>query len=100
MTILPRSRRIEFTGQVSLNLDDPTAYANDHRTAAVLKVMHHISDERQVIMFGHDAEVLAQAREALNRPRDKLRRSRAGSLPDACLNCLAGGVILLVSRVG
>lgn len=55
-----------------LILDDPTAYADDSRTTAVLQVLHHVSAERQVIVFSHDTQVLAWARDALNSPRDKI----------------------------
>ena len=55
-----------------LILDDPTAYADDSRTTAVLQVLHHVSAERQVIIFSHDTPVLAWAQDALNGPRDKI----------------------------
>lgn len=55
-----------------LILDDPTAYADDSRTTAVLQVLHHVSAERQVIIFSHDTRVLAWARDALSGPREKI----------------------------
>jgi hypothetical protein len=55
-----------------LILDDPTAYADDLRTTAVLQVLHHVSAERQVIVFSHDTHVLTWARDALSSPRDKI----------------------------
>jgi recombinational DNA repair ATPase RecF len=55
-----------------LILDDPTAYADDSRTTAVLQVLHHVSAERQVVVFSHDTNVLAWARGALNESRDKI----------------------------
>jgi DNA repair protein SbcC/Rad50 len=55
-----------------LILDDPTAYADDPRTMAVLQVLHHVSAEQQVILFSHDSHVLTWARDALNGPRDKI----------------------------
>ena len=55
-----------------LILDDPTAYADDSRSTAVLHVLHHVSAERQIIVFSHDTQVLAWARDALNGPRDKI----------------------------
>jgi len=55
-----------------LILDDPTAYADKHRAPAVLEVLHHVSAERQVIVFSHDAQVLAWAQNALNGPRDRV----------------------------
>ena len=55
-----------------LILDDPTAYADDSRTTAVLRVLHHVSAERQVIIFSHDTQVLTWARDALNGSRDKI----------------------------
>ena len=55
-----------------LILDDPTAYADDSRTTAVLQVLHHVSGERQVIIFSHDTQVLAWARDALTGQRDKI----------------------------
>jgi exonuclease SbcC len=55
-----------------LILDDPTAYADTPRTTAILQVLHHLSAERQVIIFSHDTHVLAWAREALQGPRDEI----------------------------
>jgi DNA repair exonuclease SbcCD ATPase subunit len=55
-----------------LILDDPTAYADDARTSAVLEVLHQVRAERQVVVFSHDTNVLAWARNALNGPRDKI----------------------------
>jgi uncharacterized protein YhaN len=55
-----------------LILDDPTAYADDSRTMAILQVLHHVSAGRQVIVFSHDTNVLAWARDALNGSRDKI----------------------------
>jgi DNA repair exonuclease SbcCD ATPase subunit len=54
----------------SLIFDDPTAYADAPRTAAILRVLHHLSAERQIIVFSHDTQVLAWAQEALQGPRD------------------------------
>ena len=55
-----------------LILDDPTAYADTPRTIAILQVLHHLSADRQVIIFSHDTQVLAWAREALHSSRDKI----------------------------
>jgi exonuclease SbcC len=55
-----------------LILDDPTPYADDSRTTAVLRVMHHVSAGRQIIVFSHDTQVLTWARNTLQRPRDKI----------------------------
>jgi hypothetical protein len=55
-----------------LIFDDPTAYADTPRTIAILQVLHHLSSERQVIIFSHDTQVLAWAQEALHDPRDKI----------------------------
>jgi hypothetical protein len=55
-----------------LIFDDPTAYADTPRTIAILQVLHHLSSKRQVIIFSHDTQVLAWAREALHNPRDKI----------------------------
>jgi uncharacterized protein YhaN len=63
-----------------LILDDPTAYADDSRTTAVLKVMHHLSAERQIIVFSHDTDVLSWARDALQGPRDEIIEL-AGAVP-------------------
>jgi exonuclease SbcC len=53
-------------------LDDPTAYADDARTIAMLEVLHTISTERQVVVFSHDTQALEWARQALRNPRDKI----------------------------
>lgn len=55
-----------------LILDDPTAYADTPRTVAILQVLHHLSADRQVIIFSHDIHVLAWAREILHNPRDEV----------------------------
>ncbi len=55
-----------------LILDDPTAYADDGRTTATLQVLHHLSTERQVIVFSHDTQVLSWAQNALDGPRHKI----------------------------
>src|SRR5262249_35745486 len=55
-----------------LILDDPTAFADTSRTIAILQVLHHLSTERQIIIFSHDTQVLAWAREALHSPRDEI----------------------------
>jgi uncharacterized protein YhaN len=55
-----------------LILDDPTAYADDTRTLTTLRVLHHMSTERQVIVFTHDSRVLAWAAEATQEPRDQV----------------------------
>jgi DNA repair exonuclease SbcCD ATPase subunit len=53
-------------------LDDPTAYADEARTTAVLQVLQHLSAKRQIILFSHDTKVLAWARDALSTPRDRI----------------------------
>ncbi|MGH9304294.1 MAG: hypothetical protein ACRDZ5_07785, partial [Acidimicrobiales bacterium] len=55
-----------------LVLDDPTAYADAVRTTAVLETLHHLSQERQVVVFSHDDRVRAWARESLSSWHDLL----------------------------
>ena len=74
--LLLRAALAEYLATTSepcpLILDDPTAYADDPRTIAMLEVLHTISTERQVIVFSHDTQALEWARQALRNPRDKI----------------------------
>jgi hypothetical protein len=67
------ARYLATTGEpCPLILDDPTAYADVTRTRAILEVLHNISTERHVIVFSHDPQVLAWAKQALTTPQDKV----------------------------
>ena len=62
-------------GEVApLLLDEVTAQSDAPRKRQVLEVLHAVSVDRQVILFTHDAEVMAWADSALVEPRDRLVR--------------------------
>jgi energy-coupling factor transporter ATP-binding protein EcfA2 len=55
-----------------LVLDEVTAQSDRRRTAAVLDLLHELSRERQIVIFSQEEEVLAWARERLDRQADRL----------------------------
>lgn len=60
-------------GEVApLLLDEVTAQSDGRRKRELLDVLHHLSHERQVILFSHDDDVAGWARTALEEPRDRL----------------------------
>ncbi len=57
-----------------LLLDEVTAQADPERRAGLLRVLHELSRERQVILFSHDDAVAAWAERSLDPARDRLVR--------------------------
>ena len=57
-----------------LILDEVTAQSDRERKLQLLEVLHHLSDERQVVLFTHDDDVVAWAERALHEPADRLVR--------------------------
>ncbi|MEX1156114.1 MAG: chromosome segregation protein SMC, partial [Chloroflexota bacterium] len=57
-----------------LLLDEVTAQADPDRKRQVLDVLRAVSADRQVVLFSHDAEVLAWADTSLAGPRDRVIR--------------------------
>jgi hypothetical protein len=57
-----------------LLLDEVTAQSDAARKRQLLEVLHHISADRQVILFSHDDDVAQWAAEALRDDRDRLVR--------------------------
>jgi len=55
-----------------LILDDVTVHCDRERKDAVLETLHQISQERQVILFSQEEEVLAWAEEHLQGPSDRI----------------------------
>ena len=55
-----------------LVLDDVTAQSDEERTAAILGMLHEISQTRQVIFFSQEREVLEWGRDNLQDPQDHL----------------------------
>jgi DNA repair protein SbcC/Rad50 len=60
-----------------LILDEVTAQADAQRKVQLLEVLHHLSAERQVVLFTHDDDVVAWAKAALREPHDRLVRLEA-----------------------
>lgn len=60
-----------------LILDDVTVHCDRERKLAVLETLHEISQERQVIVFSQEEEVLAWAEEHLREPNDQIMRLAA-----------------------
>lgn len=54
-----------------LLFDDVTVHSDDNRTRGFLDLLHHVSEDRQVIVFTQENEVLDWAEESLN-DRDQL----------------------------
>lgn len=57
-----------------LLLDEVTAQADPDRKRQVLDVLRAVSADRQVVLFSHDADVLAWADGTLTGPRDRVIR--------------------------
>jgi uncharacterized protein YhaN len=57
-----------------LILDDPTPHFDAGRTQAVLDLLLHIAETRQVILFSQEREVLAWAEQHIRDPRHRLTR--------------------------
>ncbi len=69
------AQHLVTTGETApLLLDEVTAQADPERRAGLLRVLHELSRERQVILFSHDEAVAAWAERSLAAPRDCLVR--------------------------
>jgi DNA repair protein SbcC/Rad50 len=67
------AQHLVTTGEhAPLLLDEVTAQCDGDRKRELLEVLHHLSGERQVILFTHDDEVAAWAETALHAPDDRL----------------------------
>jgi DNA repair protein SbcC/Rad50 len=60
-----------------LILDEVTAQSDAERKVQLLEVLHRLSEERQVVLFTHDDDVVAWAEQALQAPQDRLVRLEA-----------------------
>jgi len=58
--------------QAPLFLDDVTVQSDVHRTEAVLDLLYEISQERQIVFFSQEEEVLAWAKRELRGSQDSL----------------------------
>ncbi len=63
-----------------LILDEPTTQFDAERTQTVLNVLLELADERQVVLFSQEPEVLAWAEQRLAAPRHRLARL-PGAIP-------------------
>jgi exonuclease SbcC len=75
---------VSTSERAPLLLDEVTAQADGERKRELLDVLHHLSTDRQVILFTHDDDVLAWADAALNAPTDatvRLLPLRSASAP-------------------
>lgn len=59
-----------------LLLDEVTAQADPERKRQLLGVLHHLSQERQIVLFTHDDEVADWADQVLRTPTDAVVRLR------------------------
>ena len=60
-----------------LILDEVTAQSDAERKVQLLEVLHRLSEERQVVLFTHDDDVVAWAEQAIHAPQDCLVRLEA-----------------------
>jgi len=58
--------------QAPLFLDDVTVQSDVHRTEAILDLLHEISQQRQIVFFSQEEEVLAWAGRELRNSEDSL----------------------------
>jgi ABC-type cobalamin transport system ATPase subunit len=71
------AQHLVTTGETApLLLDEVTAQADVDRKRQLLAVLHHLSRERQVVLFSHDDDVADWADRALEAPRDAIVRLR------------------------
>jgi DNA repair protein SbcC/Rad50 len=78
------AQHLVTTGETApLLLDEVTAQADPERRLAMLRTLHSLAEERQVVLFSHDDAVAAWAEAELAEPRDRLvrlpGRDRAGA---------------------
>ena len=70
---LALARHLVADGEVCpLILDDAVAACDTERKQALLDTLHAVSAETQVILFTHEEDVQAWARQRLSEPRDAL----------------------------
>ncbi len=76
------AQHLVTTGETApLLLDEVTAQADPERRAGLLRVLHELSRERQVVLFSHDDAVATWAADELVVPRDRLVRLRSRTVP-------------------
>lgn len=75
------AQHLVTTGETApLLLDEVTAQADTDRKRQLLGVLHHLSQDRQVVLFTHDDEVADWADRSLQTPRDTVIRLRQPGL--------------------
>lgn len=71
------AQHLVTTGETApLLLDEVTAQADSDRKRQLLGVLHHLSQDRQVVLFTHDDEVADWADRSLQTPHDTVVRLR------------------------
>jgi hypothetical protein len=71
------AQHLVTTGETApLLLDEVTAQADSERKRQLLGVIHHLSLERQIVLFTHDDEVADWAEHVLRTPTDAVVRLR------------------------
>jgi exonuclease SbcC len=72
------AQHLVTTGETApLLLDEVTAQADSDRKRQLLDVLHHLSQDRQVVLFTHDDDVADWADRYLQKPRDAVVRLRS-----------------------
>jgi uncharacterized protein YhaN len=75
------AQHLVTTGETApLLLDEVTAQADTDRKRQLLGVLHHLSQDRQVVLFTHDDEVADWADRSLQTPLDTVIRLRQPGL--------------------
>ncbi len=76
------ARHLTRQGEICpLILDDVTANCDPVRQGEVLKLLHAISEEQQVILFSQEPETLQWARRQLSESRDRLVELPLSGIP-------------------
>ncbi len=86
------AQHLVTTGETApLLLDEVTAQADPERRAGLLRVLHELSQERQVVLFSHDEAVADWAERVLAEPRDRLVRLPSRTAPKPAKDSAADG---------
>lgn len=79
---LAMAEHLAVTGETApFIIDDALVQTDSTRAASVLDLLHGLSDQRQIIVFSQEDDVLAWAQVALVEPRDRLIELDFSNIP-------------------